>query len=83
MLDQYIKDRDEMLIKCDVNEFRKFVHKYKHIYTKQYLLDFDLALDEVLQIALHKMIVNVTSMPKELQDKSLEWLHKHRLSPNI
>ena len=82
-MEQYIKERDEMLMKCDVDEFRKFVHKYEHMFTPQYLLEIDTALDKVLLIAIHKLIVNITSMPEDLQNKSLEWLHRHKLRPTF
>ena len=82
-MDQYIKERDEMLMKCDVDEFRKFVHKYEDKFTPQYLLEIDTALDEVLLIAIHKLIVNITSMPEDLQNKSFEWLYKRKLRPTF
>lgn len=80
-MDQYIKDRDEMLMKCDVDEFKKFVHKYEHMFPPQYLLLMDITSDEVILTTIHKLIVDTKSMPKDLQNKSLEWLNKckHKL----
>ena len=74
---RYVKERDEMLKKCDVNELRKFVNDHKEAYSAEYLTAFNAASDEVLTVTLHKMIVNVPKLPKELRDKSALWLISH------
>ena len=73
-LKKYVEDRDKMLKKCDVNELRKFVNEHKEFYTDGYIEAFNAATDEVLLITLHKMIVNVTSMPFKMRQKSADWL---------
>lgn len=82
-LKRYAKERDEMLKKCDVNEFRKFVNAHKWFFSAEYLTAFNAASDEVLTITLHKMIVNVPKLPKELRDKSALWLIAHGYDLNV
>lgn len=71
---KYVKERDEMLRKCSVEELRKFTNAHKQYYDAEWLKAFNEATDEVLEVTLHKMIVNVTSMPEELRSKSAIWL---------
>ena len=71
---KYVKERNEMLKKCDVNELRKFVNDHKELYTAEYVENFNKASDEVLRVTLHKMIVNVPKLPKKLRDQSAFWL---------
>jgi hypothetical protein len=80
---KYVRDRDEMLLKRDVNELRKFVKKNKKFFDKEYLENFEKASDEVLEITLHKMIVSVTSLPMDFQNESLVWLLERGYSPTI
>lgn len=80
---KYVKERNEMLKKCSVTEFRKFVNNHKGLYTQEYIDSFNKAADEVLEIALHKMIVNVPSLPKKLREKSAFWLVLHGCDLNI
>ena len=65
-----------MLMKCDVNELRKFTEKYKGFFSKEYMEKMRSAPDPVLEIALHKMIVNVITLPIELRVKSKNWLNE-------
>lgn len=80
---KYVKERNEMLKKCSVSELRKFVNEHKELCTSEYLEAFNKASDEVLKATLHKMIVNVPSLPQELREKSAFWLGLHGLSLDI
>ena len=83
LLKKYVKERNEMLKKCDVNELRKFVNDHKGFFNAEYLTRFNATSDELLTIALHKMIVNEPKLPQELRDKSALWLIERGLSLTI
>ena len=80
---RYVKERDEMLKKCDVTELRKFINAHKEFYSAEYLTAFNAASNEVLEVTLHKMIVNVPKLPKGLRDKSAIWLISHNYTLKI
>lgn len=82
-LDQYVKERDEMLMKRNVDEFRKFIKKWKKAYDKLTYEVMSIASDDVLEITMHKMIVNVTDMPKELKQDSIYWLSTRGYSAKL
>ena len=82
-LKRYAKERDEMLKKCSVSELRKFIHEHKQSFSKGYITAFNAATDEVLEITLHKMIVNVPKLPKDLRDRSALWLVMRGFDLNI
>lgn len=71
---QYVKERDEMLLKCSIEELRKFTEEHQHILSKGYVEAFRQAPDKVVEITLHKMIVNVTNLPDDFRQKSADWL---------
>lgn len=71
---KFVKERDEMLKKCDVTELRAFVNTHKEYYSAKFLHEFNSASDAVLEVTLHKMIMEVPKLPKELRDKSALWL---------
>lgn len=71
---RYVKERDEMLMKCSVDELRKFVETHKEFHDPAQIAAFRRASEEVLEISLHKMIVNATNLPFEFRAKSAEWL---------
>lgn len=71
---QYVKERDEMLLKCDVNELRKFVRKNSHMYNQEIFAMLTEASDSVLEVTLRKMIIHAASMPKELKEEAKQWL---------
>ena len=79
----YVKERNEMLKKRSVKEFRKFVNAHKQQYSAEYLSAFNAAPDEVLIISLHKMIVNVPTLPNEMRKESAFWLMAHGYDLNI
>lgn len=71
---QYVKERDEMLLKCSVDELRKFAKEHKHILGKGFVKAFRNAPDKVVEITLHKVIVNCTNLPFDFRQKSADWL---------
>lgn len=74
---KFIKERDEMLKKCDVAELRTFVNAHKEYYSEATLRVINNGSDELLKAALHKMIISVPKLPKALRDKSALWLITH------
>ena len=71
---KFVKERDEMLLKRSVQELRKFTREHTEEYEPFFIQATEMASDEVLEIALHKMIANVTSLPSEFVAESKEWL---------
>lgn len=45
--------------------------------------DIPVPSDEILIISAHKLCCNITTMPKELQEQSKEWLLKNGYSMKI
>ena len=80
---KWVKERDEMLKKCDVNELRKFINAHPETYGKEFRNAINKASDDVLKITLHKMIVNGPKLPKDLREKSAFWLISHGYDLNI
>lgn len=79
----YAKQRDEMLLKCDIYELRKFVNENKKHYSKQFVKAFNAASDKVVEMTLHKMIVCCTNLPFDFRQKSADWLIDRGLSLDI
>lgn len=73
-LKRYAKERDEMLKKRDINELRKFVINHAEYYSTEFVEAFMIASDEVVEVTLHKMIVNAIKLPKSMRDSSAIWL---------
>jgi hypothetical protein len=71
---KFVRERNEMLKKCNVTELRKFINKYKDTYGAEFVARINAAPDPILEITLHKMIVNVPKLPKALREKSAVWL---------
>ena len=71
---QYVKERDEMLLKCSIEELRKFTEDHKDVLNKGYVEAFRNAPDKVVEITLHKMIVNCPNLPEDFRQKSADWL---------
>lgn len=82
-IEKFVKERDEMLLKRDVNELRKFVCERTEVYEPFYIKAIGVASDEILEITLHKMIANVTSLPSEVVEESVEWLLERGYSPDF
>lgn len=68
--------RNEMLMKCDVNALRKFIHERTDFYDKNYINWFD-SNPQLHEWTLHKCIVATEGLPKELKEKSLKWLEEN------
>lgn len=71
---KYIEERDKMLLKGDINELRKFVKENEKLYTPMFVDSIARANDDLLEMVLHKMIVNCINLPSETRKKSAEWL---------
>lgn len=71
---KYVKERDEMLLKCSVAEFRKFVKETERFHPPGFARAVERAADEVLEITLHKMIVHCINLPFDYRQKSADWL---------
>lgn len=82
-LKTYVKERNKMLKKRSVKEYRKFVNSHKEQFSAEYLSAFNAAPDEVLTISLHKMIVNVPTLPNEMRKDSAFWLITHGYDLNV
>ncbi len=83
MISKFLKERDEMLLKRDVNELRKFVCTHTEYYEPFYIRAIEAASDELLEMTLHKMIANCTSLPIDFCEESLEWLLERGYSPDF
>ena len=70
----FVKARDKMLLKCSVEELRKFVKNNGKYYDTEFITAVLFAKDEFLEMVLHKMIVNCTSLPFDFRQKSADWL---------
>lgn len=77
MLKKYAKDRDEMLLKYDINALREFVNKHADNYTP------NSASDEFVELVLHKMIVHAIRLPTEFRAKAEWWLVERGYSTEI
>ena len=74
---EFEKARDEMLIKCDLNEFIKFIKEHTEVFDEFYVNWF-LSMDENFQlIVMHKFIVKSVNLPQELREKSEKWLEEN------
>lgn len=80
---KFVKERNEMLKKCDINELKWFINAHADCYGAMFINSINKASDEVLTITLHKMIVNVPKLPKQLREKSAYWLVLHGFDLNV
>lgn len=71
---RFVEKRDEMLLKRDTSELRKFVNENKMLYGNDFVKKFNAATDKVVEITMHKMIVNCTNLPFDFRQKSADWL---------
>lgn len=79
---RYIKERDEMLKKCDVAALEEFIRSHEQFFYDGFAAAFAAASEKFKQCTLHKMIVKAPKLPKELRDKSALWLVTHGFSLN-
>ena len=77
----WVKQRDEMLLKCDINELRKFVSAHPEMYGKAFINAINEADDEILTTSLHKMRVAAVRLPESERDKSAAWLSVNGFRP--
>lgn len=75
-LSRYIEDRDKAVRSLDLEKFRKFQEKWSDVLTEW-------PGDEVAEIAMHKMAVEITSMPEEIKEKARKWLLDRGYMPGI
>ena len=80
---KFIKERDMMLKRRSVEEFIKFVNANKQYYGEAYVKAVTEAPYKTLEVAINKMIVNVTSMPEELRSQCGRWLVSRGYSLDI
>ena len=73
-IQKYQKKRDEMLMKCDPEELRKFIEDNAEQFDEHYVKAITTAPRSILELTLHKMIVNVKSLPKSRRNESAKWL---------
>ena len=73
-LKQYVKERDKMLLKRDVNELEKFVKEHKSTFEPAFVYAFLNSPEETKEITLHKMIVNCINLPFNFRQESADWL---------
>lgn len=71
----FVKARNEMLMKEDVNALREFVNSREE-YSKEYKEWFNANAD-LHEWTLHKCIVMTVGLPKELREKSEKWLKEN------
>ena len=73
-VENFAEDRDEMLKKASIDELKKFMNKYRDMFEEKDFEEFENTSDGVLEVILHKMIVNVHTLPKKLKEESKTWL---------
>ena len=73
-IQKYQKKRDEMLLKCDPEALREFVRDNSEQFDEHYVKAITSAPVNILEMTLHKAIVNTKSLPKERRNESAKWL---------
>jgi hypothetical protein len=73
-LKRYIRARDEMLLKGSVEELKKFALENKKHYSPMFIQMLDKASYATLEITLHKMIANCSTLPEDYRKESADWL---------
>lgn len=71
---QWLKERDEVLKTHDVSKFKEFVIRWRErgFYDDTPLLDS--SDDEVIEVAMRKMICNIPTMSQKEKKEAEEWL---------
>ena len=69
--EQWLKERDEAIISCNVATFKKFHHKWakRGVYRQE-----ELPPNEVIKIALHKMVLALSTATFEQKQAAADWL---------
>lgn len=73
-IEEFVKKRDEMLMKGSIDELRKFVDNNSELYEPAVVNGIMSCTDEVAEITLHKMITGCTNLPFEYRMNSVAWL---------
>ena len=71
---KFIKERDTVLKRRSVEEFIKFVNANTQYYGEAYVKAVNEAPYKTIEVAINKMIVNITSMPEGLRSQCAKWL---------
>lgn len=82
-LQMYNRKRDAVLLKGDPEELRKLVKDNAEYFREEFVKAIEVAPVNILEITLHKMIVNVKSMPKSRRNDSAKWLLDRGFSGDI
>ena len=77
---EYVKRRDEMLMKCSTEELRKFVKENAEFFNPEFVQLFSGAAEPVVEVTLHKLITGSVNLPRKLRIKSHKWLKKRGYS---
>jgi hypothetical protein len=65
----FVKERDEMLLACDIDRCIAFHTKYNP--------GIKFPSREIAEVAMHKARTAVVTLPKEERQKSKAWLKQH------
>jgi hypothetical protein len=77
IIKKYVKERDEMLKKCDVAALEEFIRSHAQFFQEGFAEKFATASEEVKLATLHKMIVHAVKLPQDLRNESALWLVTH------
>jgi hypothetical protein len=64
-IQEFVKERNKVLLKGDLNELRKFMKKHKMPFIRDNI---------TLRVTLHKSITAAQGLPKEYRQLSKDWL---------
>lgn len=81
MLGEWLEERDRVVKKYDVEEFKLFFKKWqgKGMYDKR----MPLPSDEVIEISMRKMVYHMTSATEQEKKEAEAWLIAHGSSTNM
>jgi len=74
---QWRGERDEAVASLDIVKFKAFYKKWK----KLGFYNRELPNDNVVELAVHKMALEITTLPQEIKYKALVWLIEHNSKP--
>ena len=82
---QYVRERDRASIAvvegASIEVFKAFVKKWYDL--GYYPACYSLPSDEVLEIAVRKMVINETSAPPSTKEIAIEWLTSRGYSTSL
>ena len=81
-INQYVKERDEALLKDDIPAFEEFLKRNtENGIISDKIYNHFINADEIIKKGtMYKMICNIPSMPKELVKKAKKWLKKQDMT---